>query len=53
MGQREGDFVVTNSLVTVYVSHWISFYLFSSSELHKHFSLLGDALDISLLKLTK
>lgn len=39
---REGAFAVTNSCVTVYVSHWISFYFFSSSDLHKHFSLLDD-----------
>lgn len=49
MEQREGAFVVTNSHVTVCVSHWISFYFFSSSDLHKHFSLLDDTYDTYVL----
>lgn len=52
-GQREGDLAVTNSRVIVYVSYLVSFYFFSSSDLHKYFSLLDDTDDISVLKLNK
>lgn len=50
--QREGASVVTNSHATVCFP-WISFYFFSSFDLHKIFSLLDDTDDISLLKWVK